>query len=1150
MCVCSSRRRRQGENENENENENNNEIQSEQPDKQRQRTGKMLIKFESKSNRVKGLSFHPTRPWVLASLHSGSIQLWDYQMGTLIDTFDEHEGPVRGVDFHSQQPLFVSGGDDYKVKIWNHKLRRCLFTMTGHLDYIRTVSFHKEYPWVVSASDDQTIRIWNWQNRKCISVLTGHSHYVMCAAFHPEEDIVASASLDQTVRVWDTSGLRKKTVRGVPDMASMGGGADGHPMHANMMARDRAGSAASQIGTRVNNELFGSTDAVVKYVLEGHERGVNWVSFHPTLPLIVSAADDRVVKLWRMNETKAYEIDTLRGHTNNVSSVLFHPKLEVIVSNSEDRSVRVWDVNKRLGIQTYRRDSDRFWIVAAHPTQNLLAAGHDCGLMVFKLQRERPAYSSHKRLLFYAKERYLRMYDLPSKRDVPIVSLRRSSSATALGASPWSLTYNTLNQSGETNVLVWTKASNDSSYELVTFRVGGGASGGSGSGQVSASEPARGSGLAAVFIARNRFAVLDKSRMILIKNMNNEMTKRCQSPLPAADRMYPAGLAGRVLLAQDDKVILFETNSRRFLQRSSLPDASTSTGTMMPRWSPLSAKAPSPSATGSSSCSRSSRRSSALKSGAWDEHGIFVYTTLNHIKYALPNVGEECKGLIRTLSVPLYITKVYKGVLYYLDRECKPGSMKLDLAEAMFKLALSQGRFLDVMRMVKQADLCGEAIIAYLQKKGYPQVALHFVKEPRTRFDLALECGDIKVATETASEINEADCWEKLGAAALQQGKASVVEKAYQQCRNFERLSFHYLITGNSEYLGNMLKIAQMRKDRMARYHNALYIGDAEERVRVLEEAGQLTLAYLTAKTNGLQADVERLAGRIQESGGKIPDAPKSASLLQPPTPIYRMGDWPEVDVGVDEFTAAVRAAEEAASTSRGDEKVNWATEAGGNVGPDQLVGDFQGTGGDEAMGNDGLEDDIDMGFDADDLDDGNDAWGGSDDDLDFGDDDLDLDDEGNAGDASMGDADGLGSSFFVAPMPRPPLSSTWVEKSSIAGDHVAAGSFSTAMKLLNRQIGIVNFAPLKEIFLAVAGACQLSMPGLGNTAAITQHVLRKGDESLPRLSITLPQLVSDLKVGYRLFYEAKTQEALACFDRFCTKCRSWSYPVGLRSTK
>jgi coatomer protein complex subunit alpha (xenin) len=50
-------------------------------------------------------------------------------------------------------------------------------------------------------------------------------------------------------------------------------------------------------------DMFGNTDAVVKFVLEGHDRGVNWVSFHPTLPLIVSAGDDRLVKLWRMSGT-------------------------------------------------------------------------------------------------------------------------------------------------------------------------------------------------------------------------------------------------------------------------------------------------------------------------------------------------------------------------------------------------------------------------------------------------------------------------------------------------------------------------------------------------------------------------------------------------------------------------------------------------------------------------------------------------------------------------------------------------------------------------------------------------------------------------------------------------------------------------------
>ena len=38
------------------------------------------------------------------------------------------------------------------------------------------------------------------------------------------------------------------------------------------------------------NLLDGSLgDCVVKFILEGHTRGVNWASFHPTLPLIVSA---------------------------------------------------------------------------------------------------------------------------------------------------------------------------------------------------------------------------------------------------------------------------------------------------------------------------------------------------------------------------------------------------------------------------------------------------------------------------------------------------------------------------------------------------------------------------------------------------------------------------------------------------------------------------------------------------------------------------------------------------------------------------------------------------------------------------------------------------------------------------------------------
>ena len=52
----------------------------------------MQTKFETKSKRVKGLSFHKHRPWILASLHNGSIHLFDYRAQVLLDKFEDHNG--------------------------------------------------------------------------------------------------------------------------------------------------------------------------------------------------------------------------------------------------------------------------------------------------------------------------------------------------------------------------------------------------------------------------------------------------------------------------------------------------------------------------------------------------------------------------------------------------------------------------------------------------------------------------------------------------------------------------------------------------------------------------------------------------------------------------------------------------------------------------------------------------------------------------------------------------------------------------------------------------------------------------------------------------------------------------------------------------
>jgi coatomer protein complex subunit alpha (xenin) len=160
-----------------------------------------------------------------------------------------------------------------------------------------------------------------------------------------------------------------------------------------------------------------------------------------------------------------------------------------------------------------------------------------------------------------------------------------------------------------------------------------------------------------------------------------------------------------------------------------------------------------------------------IKSGVWDDNGIFIYCTMGHIKYSLPG-GDH--GIVRTLDQPIYLTAVKGNKIYCLDRECRNRGVTVDTTEYMFKQALVQKRFGEVLKMVRGANLVGQSIIGYLQQKGFPEVALHFVKDERTRFELALECGNIDIARDSAEKLGDADAFRKLGREALRQGHQEV----------------------------------------------------------------------------------------------------------------------------------------------------------------------------------------------------------------------------------------------------------------------------------------------------------------------------------------------------------------------------------------
>lgn len=112
-----------------------------------------------------------------------------------------------------------------------------------------------------------------------------------------------------------------------------------------------------------------------------------------------------------------------------------------------------------------------------------------------------------------------------------------------------------------------------------------------------------------------------------------------------------------------------------------------------------------------------------------------------------------------------------------------------------------------------------------------------------------------------------------------------------------------------------------------------------------------------------------------------------------------------------------------------------------------------------------------------------------------------------------------------------------WARNSPLAVDHVAGGSFESAMQLLNRQVGAVEFGPLKPRFLEVYRSSKTFLPALANLPPLVNYVRRTIDETdlrkvLPIIPRDLEHLASnDLQKGYDSMKANKLEDGVKIFQ-------------------
>lgn len=113
-----------------------------------------------------------------------------------------------------------------------------------------------------------------------------------------------------------------------------------------------------------------------------------------------------------------------------------------------------------------------------------------------------------------------------------------------------------------------------------------------------------------------------------------------------------------------------------------------------------------------------------------------------------------------------------------------------------------------------------------------------------------------------------------------------------------------------------------------------------------------------------------------------------------------------------------------------------------------------------------------------------------------------------------------------------------WARTSPVAADHVAAGSFETAMQLLNRQVAAVNFDPLQARFEEIYLASRTFLPANPGMEPLVNYVRRTPSETdarkvQPSIARNLEMVTTiDMATGKNLMRTNKLEDGVVTFRK------------------
>ncbi|MFJ6135257.1 TIR domain-containing protein [Kitasatospora sp. NPDC092286] len=249
-------------------------------------TGRRTRELSGRSSRLVSARFSPAGPVLATASNDGDLYLWNALTGEYLREMDVETEHVWAEAFSADGVFVATANDDDTVRIWYRSTGAHLTTLREHRGRVRSIAFSSDGRRLATGCDDSGVRIWDIAAGRVESQLTAHGDRVYTVAYAPDDSWLASVSWDGRAVVW--------------------------------------------------------ADGAARHVLHGHAGRLWTAAAHPRRPLLATAGDDRVVRLW--DPLTGQGLGELRGHTGRILAVTFSPDGSLLASGGEDGTVRLWNV--------------------------------------------------------------------------------------------------------------------------------------------------------------------------------------------------------------------------------------------------------------------------------------------------------------------------------------------------------------------------------------------------------------------------------------------------------------------------------------------------------------------------------------------------------------------------------------------------------------------------------------------------------------------------------------------------------------------------------------------------------------------------------------------------------------------------------------